>query len=93
MLKSHDAFLLAENIISLYILSLGVLALAGIFTMGQQQLHRQEQKVKRYVMAEQVVLEVPIRQLTEEKIQVDQHIGGLKMTWLDQTQISCYVQD
>ena len=93
MLKRHNAFFIAEHMLSLYILSIGVVTLGGIVIFGQQRLHQEAQRLHRYMLAEQLALEVAPTQLTSDKLQIKQQPGTIDILWPDQQRIQCYVQD
>ncbi|MFD1672583.1 hypothetical protein ACFQ5M_10765 [Agrilactobacillus yilanensis] len=92
MLKQTKAYLLVENTISLYILSLGVISLAGILSFGQQQLHRQAQRLYYYKAAEQIILDVTEIKPTKPKKIVKEE-DAIQIIWPDGYEINCHVQN
>lgn len=92
MLRHHSAFFIAEHMLSLYILSIGVLTLGGLLAFGQHQLRQKESQLQRYMIAEQLALEVTPAQATSESLKLNRRPGAIQITWPDRRQIQCYVQ-
>lgn len=92
MFRRAKAFLLAENLISLDILILGVLTLATIFSFGQLQLHHEEQQMLHYLSAEQAAMHQPKAKLPAVPKTVTVSAQEVHLIWPNQSEVWCRVQ-